>query len=120
METLKKEIYALLSVIAPAHYELAPDASALPCLVFKFDQYNYQNMPRIDAMLEVQVVDKSDGTSVVDGLANDVLDALHKRLVNKPEINIKIYFEDRTELVEADERKLKARQLRFSLQVYNY
>jgi hypothetical protein len=120
MENLKREIYAILSDVGSTYYELAPESAVFPCIVYRFDQYNQQNYPRIDTMLEIQVLDKSDGSSGVDTLSQSIISAIDRQLINKTTINIKIYFEDRTEIIDNEEKQLKGRQLRFSLQVYNY
>lgn len=106
----------LEKVIQRVCYESATDDTEFPYVIYTLNS-SLKNYSRDDVTLTVDVWDRNTSTKVVEQLADDIEQLLHSKTLSNDIVYPTIYLEVRNSIIDED-KTLKRRQLRFSIQNY--
>ena len=114
---LRKQLQIIFENInSNVHYEIAPDTSPYPYLVYELSELTY-NYGKAVMQLEVNILDYGTSTSVVETLSDTLQDTLHKLYFINDKIQYSVYRRNRNTVQEED-KKIKRRRLTFEIQLY--
>lgn len=114
---LRKQLQIIFKTITDnIHYEIAPDNSPYPYLVYELSELTY-NYGKAVMQLEVNILDYGTSTSVVETLSDTLQDTLHKLYFINDKIQYSVYRRNRNTVQEED-KKIKRRRLIFEIQLY--
>ena len=90
---LRKQLQIIFKTITDnIHYEIAPDTSPYPYLVYELSELTY-NYGKAVMQLEVNILDYGTSTSVVETLSDTLQDILHKLYFMNLEVSVVILIE---------------------------
>lgn len=114
---LKKQLQTIFkSLTANVHYEIAPDSSLYPYLVYELSELTYSYGKAV-MQLEVNLLDYGTSTSVIETLADSLQDKLEKYYFINDKIQFRVYRRGRITVQEED-KKIRRRRLTFEIQLY--
>lgn len=117
MIELRKQLQILFKTITTnVHYEIAPDTSPYPYLVYELSQLTY-NYGKAVLQLEVNILDYGTSTTVVETLSNTLQDKLNKYYFINDKIQFSVYRRTRNTIQEED-KKIIRRRLTFEIQMH--
>lgn len=115
---LKELVQAKLETLdVSVYHEIAIDTAMYPHIVFSFERIELGDLSRQDYVLDVDLWDKTEDTTVVDDLADSVENLLQAE--NLPQDNVlpTFYLIDRKNILDPD-KNIKHRLVRFQIQNY--
>ncbi len=115
---LKELVQAKLGTLdVSVYHEMAIDTAMYPHIVFSFERIELGDLSRQDYVLDVDLWDKTEDTTVVDDLADSVENLLQAE--NLPQDNVlpTFYLIDRKNILDPD-KYIKHRLVRFQIQNY--
>lgn len=114
---LRKQLQIIFETITSnVHYEIAPDTSPYPYLVYELSELTY-NYGKAVIQLEINILDYGTSTSAVETLSDTLQDTLHKLYFINDKIQYSVYRRNRNTVQEED-KKIKRRRLIFEIQLY--
>lgn len=114
---LRKVLQILFKTITNnVHYEIAPDTSPYPYLVYEFNELTYSYGKSV-LMLEVNILDYGTSTTFVETLADTLQDTLNKYYFINDKIQFTIYRGNRNTIQEED-KKIRRRRMIFEIQLH--
>lgn len=117
MIELRKQLQILFKTITTnVHYEIAPDTSPYPYLVYELSQLTY-NYGKAVLQLEVNILDYGTSTTAVETLSDNLQDTLNKYYFINDKIQFSVYRLNRNTIQEED-KKIKRRRLTFEIQLH--
>lgn len=117
MIELRKQLQILFKTItANVHYEIAPDTSPYPYLVYELSQLTYSYGKAV-LQLEVNILDYGTSTTTVETLSDTLQDMLNKYYFINDKIQLTVYRLNRNTIQEED-KKIKRRRLTFEIQMH--
>ena len=115
---LKELVQAKLGTLdVSVYHEMAIDTAMYPHIVFSFERIELGDLSRQDYVLDVDLWDKTEDTTVVDDLADSMENLLQAE--NLPQDNVlpTFYLIDRKNILDPD-KDIKHRLVRFQIQNY--
>lgn len=103
--------------IKSVSYENADDDKVFPHIVFTLENINLGDLSRHDAILTIDIWDKSDS----DNLAEDITDEIEKMFwaQNMPQnLILPTFFLENRRSVKDEDKKIRHKQLEISIQNY--
>ena len=114
---LRKQLQIIFKTITDnIHYEIAPDTSPYPYLVYELSELTY-NYGKAVMQLEVNILDYGTSTSVVETLSDTLQDKLNKYHFINDKIQFNIYRLNKITVQEED-KKIRRRRLTFEIQLH--
>lgn len=114
---LRKVLTSLFeTLIDEVHYDTVDDDAPYPHLQFEARETLYRDGKTI-IDLEVNIFDYGTSSRVVEGLADDLQDLLHKYHFINDKIQFTCYKSTRN-IVEEEDKKIRRRRLTFEIQLH--
>ena len=115
---LRKLIQTKLKTLASkVYYEIADSDAMYPHIVFSFKTVNLDDLWRQDYMLDIDVWDKSQNTTTIEALCDNIEKLLHMENLPQTGILPTFYLVDRKSIPDED-KAIKHRLVRFQIQNY--
>lgn len=114
---LRTELQEILkNVTANVEYEEANDSTPYPYVVYELTEVMHDYGKTLFE-LEVNVMDYSPKSRVVDALADNIQDALHKKYYIRKGIQF-VSYKDRRNIVREEDKQVKRRRLLFEVHLH--
>lgn len=114
---LRTELQKILkNVTANVEYEEANDSTPYPYVVYELTEVMHDYGKTLFE-LEVNVMDYSPKSRVVDALADNIQDALHKKYYIGNGIQF-VSYKDRRNIVREEDKQVKRRRLLFEVHLH--
>lgn len=114
---LRRQLQIIFKTVTDnIHYELAPETSPYPYLVYELSELTY-SYGKVVLQLEINILDYGTSTTIVETMSDTLQNTLNKLYFINNEIQFTIYSLNKNTIQE-DDKKIRRRRLTFEIQLH--